>query len=125
MSQVRLDRMNEEVRKTVSEIIREMKDPRISDMTTITKSEVTNDLKYAKMMTSVYDKDDAARVRTIDALNHAAGFIAHELGARMRIRCVPQLKFILDESIAYSVHIGKIINELHANGEVGKEEEET
>ena len=117
MSQVRSDRMNEEVKKTVSEIIREMKDPRISTMTTITQSEVTKDLKYAKLMVSVYAENDADRKRTVEALNHAAGFIAHELGARMRIRCVPQLKFLLDESIAYSVHIGKILNDLHAGGE--------
>lgn len=113
MSQIRSDRMNEEVKKTVTGVIRDMKDPRISPMTTITTAEVTKDLKYAKLAVSVYDKDDAVRKETVDALNHAAGFIAHELGQRMLIRRVPALKFTLDESIAYSVHIQEILNTLN------------
>ena len=113
MSQIRGDRMNEEVRKTVSEIIRDMKDPRIPDMTGLTECRVTKDLKYAKIRVSVYDKDDAVRARAVETLNHAAGFIAHELGERMRIRCIPKLQFSLDESIAYSIRIGQILNKLH------------
>lgn len=112
MSAIRSDRINEEVKKTLSAIIREMKDPRISPMTTLTGAEVTKDLKYAKISVSVYDKDDAVRQGTVDALNHAAGFIAHELGQRMLIRRVPSLKFRLDDSIAYSIHISEILNSL-------------
>ena len=119
MSAIRGDRMNEEVKKTVSEIVREMKDPRILPMTTLTACEVTNDLKYAKIRVSVYDQDDAKRQAAVDALNHAAGFIARELGNRMRIRCIPSIKFSLDNSIEYSVHIAELLNGLHA-GE-GKE----
>lgn len=114
MSAIRSDRMNEEVKKTVSAIIREMKDPRISSMTTLTGCEVTSDLKYAKIKVSVYDADEGKRASTVDALNHAAGFISHELGGRMRIRCVPSIKFSLDDSIAYSVHIGQVLNSLRA-----------
>ncbi len=113
MTAFRSDRMNEEVKKTVSEIIREMKDPRISAMTTLTDVDVTNDLKYAKIKVSVYDEDEKKRVSSVEALNHAAGFIAHELGARMRIRAVPSMKFTLDNSIAYSVRISEILSELH------------
>ena len=115
MSAIRSVRMNEEVKKNVSAIVREMKDPRISPMTTLTACEVTSDLKYAKIKVSVYDEDEEKRSATVEALNHASGFISHELGARMRIRCVPSIKFLLDHSIAYSVHIGKILNELNGN----------
>jgi ribosome-binding factor A len=113
MGTFRSGRRNEEVKKTVSEIIREMKDPRISPMTTLTEVDVTNDLKYAKIRVSVYDEDEKRRVSSVDALNHAAGFIARELGARMRIRAVPSMKFILDHSIAYSARISEILNGLH------------
>lgn len=113
MSQIRSDRMNEEVKKTVSEIIREMKDPRIPDVTALTECSVTKDLKYARIRVSVYDRDDSVRKKCVDTLNHAAGFIAHELGERMRIRCIPKLSFTLDESIAYSIRIGQILNDLH------------
>lgn len=105
--------MNEEVKKTISAIIREMKDPRISPMTTLTVVEVTKDLKFAKIKVSVYDEDEASRISSVEALNHAAGFIAHELGARMLIRAIPSLKFTLDNSIAYSVRISEILNGLH------------
>lgn len=123
MSAIRSDRMNEEVKKVVSEIIRDMKDPRISTMTTLTAVEVTRDLKYAKIKVSVYDEDDEKRRASVDALNHAAGFIGHELGARMRIRAIPSLKFSLDESIAYSVHISSVLANLHTGENADGEKE--
>ena len=63
MASVRYDRINEEIKKALSEIVREMKDPRISPMTTIMLVEATNDLKLAKVRVSVYDKDDSKRNR--------------------------------------------------------------
>lgn len=112
---IRYERLGEEVKKTLSEIIREMKDPRISDMTTVASVELTNDLKYAKVRVSVYDKDDELRKGTVSALNSASGFIAREVGKRMDIRALPKFTFILDESIEYSVYISKIIDDIHKN----------
>ena len=124
MATFRADRRNEEVKKTISEVIREMKDPRISSMTALTEVEVTKDLKYAKVKVSVYDEDEKKRVSSVEALNHAAGFISHELGARMRIRAVPSIKFTLDNSISYSVRISEILNELHkADGNEPQQED--
>ena len=112
MASVRYDRINEEIKKALSEIVREMKDPRISPMTTIMLVEATNDLKLAKVRVSVYDKDDSVRKETVAQLNRAEGFIARELGRRIDIRRIPTLKFTLDDSIEYSVHISEIINKL-------------
>lgn len=112
MPNVRYDRINEEIKKALSEIVREMKDPRISPMTTIMLVEATNDLKLAKVKVSVYDKDDEARRETVASLNRAEGFIARELGRRIDIRRIPTLKFTLDDSIEYSVHIAEIIDRL-------------
>ena len=123
MATFRSDRRNEEVKKTVSEIIREMKDPRISPMTALTEVEVTKDLKYAKVKVSVYDDDEKKRISSVEALNHAAGFISHELGMRMRIRAVPSIKFMLDNTIAYSVRISEILNELHKSDATAPNEE--
>jgi ribosome-binding factor A len=121
MPNIRYDRINEEVKKTVSEIVREMKDPRISPMTTISSAEVTNDQKLAKIKVSVYDKDDSVRTATVEALNRAAGFIRHELGQRMDLRALPQLKFTLDTSIEYSAHIAQIIESLHSGDKKSEE----
>lgn len=94
-----------------------MKDPRISAMTLIVSMEVTQDLKYAKVRVSVYEDNEDMRKSTIAALNHAAGFISHEAGKRMQIRRIPNFKFELDDSIAYSVHIADILNKLNIEKE--------
>ncbi len=109
----RYDRISEEIKRVLCEIIRDMKDPRISNMATITSVEVTNDLKWAKAKVSVYDENNDVRTETVDALNSAAGFITHELGQRMELRALPKFKFTLDNSIEYSVHISKILDSLH------------
>ena len=114
MPSVRYDRINEELKKALREIVREMKDPRISPMTTILRVEATNDLKLAKVKVSVYDKSDDVRKETVAQLNRAEGFIARELGKRVDIRRIPTLKFTLDDSIEYAVHISEIINQLNS-----------
>ena len=114
MPSVRYDRINEELKKALSEIVREMKDPRISPMTTILRVEATNDLKLAKVKVSVYDKSDDIRKETVAQLNRAEGFIARELGKRVDMRRIPTLKFTLDDSIEYAVHISEIINQLNS-----------
>lgn len=113
MAKIRIERLNEELKKTVSSIIFEMKDPRIPVVTSITSMEVTPDLKYAKAHVSVYGEDAEMTKTAVDALNHAAGFIQHEVGSRMTIRRVPQIKFVGDDSIAYSVHISEVLRSLH------------
>lgn len=123
MAKVRNERLTEELKKVISSVIFEMKDPRISTVTSIVNLEVTPDLKYAKAHISVYGEDESACKQTVDALNHAAGFIQHEVGNRMTIRRVPSLKFVTDDSIAYSVHISEILKSLHKD-EKSKSEDE-
>ncbi|MBQ1685546.1 MAG: 30S ribosome-binding factor RbfA [Clostridia bacterium] len=112
MPRIRYDRINEEIKKALSEIVRDMKDPRISPMTTIVLAEATNDLKLCKVKVSVYDKDDEVRRETVAQLNRAEGFIARQLGQKIDIRRIPTLKFTLDDSIEYAVHIAEIIDKL-------------
>lgn len=123
MSKLRNERLSEELKKVISSVIFDMKDPRISTVTSIVNLEVTPDLKYAKAHVSVYGEDEAALKRTVDALNHAAGFIQHEVGNRMTIRRVPSIKFVTDDSIAYSVHISEILKSLHKEEPKNREDE--
>ena len=116
MSKIRLERLSEELKKTIGSIIFDMKDPRIPTITSVTNVDVTQDLKYAKVHVSVYN-DTLDIQDTVDALNHASGFIQHEISQRMTIRRVPQLKFVKDDSIAYSVHISEVLRSLHINSE--------
>lgn len=119
---MRYDRISEEIKKGISEIIRELKDPRISEMTTIMSAEATSDLTLCKVRVSVYSQSQKVREDSVAALNHASGFIARELRNRIDIRRVPKLRFELDDSIAYSVHISKILDGLNITPEETEEE---
>ncbi|HOB20649.1 MAG TPA: 30S ribosome-binding factor RbfA [Candidatus Atribacteria bacterium] len=117
MARHRIDRINEEIRKDVIEIIRDLvKDPRISEMSTVTKVETTKDLRYAKVYVSVLGSEEE-RLNTIEGLKSAAGFIRKELGSRLEVRYIPELQFVLDNSIAYSVEISRKLNELRLEQE--------
>ena len=108
MSYQRIDRISEEVRREVDRIIREeLNDPRVSGTFSITRAEVTRDLRYAKIFVSVLE--DEKRDDLLRALKSAAGYIRRSLGKSMLIRYSPELSFVKDENIAYGVHIAKVL----------------
>jgi len=108
MSYQRIDRISEEVRREVDAIIRaELHDPRIGGTWSVTRAEVTGDLRYAKIYISVLEDD--RRGDMMEALKNARGFIRRALGKRMIIRYTPELSFISDKNIEYGVHIAKVL----------------
>lgn len=111
-SNTRLTRINEELQREISEIIRtEIKDPRLETMTTVLRVETTQDLKFAKVFVSVLgDKDQKDAV--ILGLKDATGFIRRELAHRVNLRNTPELTFHLDESAEYAIKISKLIDEV-------------
>lgn len=117
MPRYRLDRISEEIRKEVSSIIRNnVKDPRISDMATIVKVVTSSDLSTAKLYVSVLGSDEE-RESSMLGLKKAAGYIRKELGKRLDLRHIPDLVFILDKSIDYSIEIAKKLEEISKAGE--------
>ena len=108
-------RINEEVRKELQEIVmREIKDPRIHPMTSITRAEVAPDLKTCRVHVSVLGNEEALQT-TIRGLRAAEGFIRHELARTVNLRNTPQLTFVGDVSIAYGVNMAKKIDEVIAS----------
>ena len=108
MSYQRIDRISEEVRREVDAIIREeLHDPRISGTWSVTRAEVTGDLRYAKIYISVLE--DEKRDELTEALKNARGYIRRAWGKRMIIRYTPELIFVSDKNIEYGVHIAKIL----------------
>ncbi len=102
----------EEVKRELADIIRtEVKDDRLSAMATVSRLELTADLKFAKAYISVFD-EERAREQSVNALNHAASFIRTRLAHSMNLRTVPKLTFVLDNSIAYSFEIEKKLKEV-------------
>ena len=110
MSYQRIDRISEEVRREVDAIIREeLHDPRVSGTYSVTRAEVTGDLRYAKIYISVLEDD--RREGLMEALGKAKGYIRRALGKRMIIRYTPELIFVSDKNIEYGVHIAKVLAE--------------
>ena len=108
MSYQRIDRISEEVRREVDAILREeLHDPRVAGTWSVTRAEVTGDLRYAKIYVSVLEDDK--RDAMMEALKNARGFIRRALGKRMIIRYTPELVFISDKNIEYGVHIAKVL----------------
>ena len=124
MGFTRVDRINEEIKKALSDVIRDMKDPRISPLTTVMRAEATNDLKQCKVWISVYDRNDEVRSETVAQLNRAEGFIAREMGRRIDLRHIPKFIFKLDDSIEYSVHISEILSGLDISRKESDPEDE-
>ena len=123
MRHQRIDRISEEVKKEVSRIIREeVKDPRIGQLASILRADVSGDLRLAKIYVSVLG-DDNERASTMAGLTRAAGFIRKELGRALKIRYVPELSFILDTSSEYSVDISKKIREVTSQQEKANEDD--
>lgn len=105
-------RIENELKKLLSEfILTEVKDPGMSTMASITRVNMTSDLKFAKIYVSVYDTEKK-RESTIKTLNRAAGYIRTCLSKQISIRRMPQLTFVLDTSIEYSVNISRLIDQI-------------
>lgn len=106
----RMDRLTEDIKRELTDILRTVKDPRISGLISVVKVSVSSDLSYAKVYVSVIGGDMKESVK---GLNSAAGYVRSELARRIHIRKTPEIKFIGDESIKESARISKMLNELN------------
>ena len=124
MNNKRLNRISGEVKKVVSEVISNgLKDPRVNLMTTVTKVEVTRDLRFAKIYISVLgDKEE--KDETLLGLESAKGFIRKEIGSRIDLRYAPEPMFYLDESIEQGIYMSKLIEKVNKTSTVESENEE-
>ncbi|MDD4689221.1 MAG: 30S ribosome-binding factor RbfA [Eubacteriales bacterium] len=107
----RINRINQEIKKELSEIIRELKDPRINSMTSVIAVDTAKDLRSAKVYISVLG-DQQSQLDTIKGLRSASGFIRREIGMRLDLRSNPDLVFELDHSIEYGAKINQILHSL-------------
>ena len=106
----KLARVTSDIKLCMSELLREVKDPRVSKLLSIIKINLSGDMSYADIYISAIEGSDKTK-ESVTALNKsAAGFLRRELGARMKLRKVPQLKFVADNSIENSANISRIID---------------
>ena len=111
MASNRINRINEEIQKELSSLIRSLKDPRVQDtMISVTRVETTPDLRYTKVYVSFLQNDKAADA--LKGLRSAAGFLRRELGKNLQLRYSPEIQWALDDSITYGAHMLELIQSL-------------
>lgn len=124
MNEKRINRISEEVKKVVSDLIQnEIKDPRISGMPSVNKVSVTKDLRFAKIYISVLGSEED-KESTIEGLQNAKGFVRKEIGNRINLRYVPEPIFLLDESIEQALYMSKLIEEVNRGSKKDSDENE-
>ena len=119
---VKNTRVNEAVRQELSTLLaRELKDPRVDPMTSITRVVVATDLKTCKVYVSVYG-DAEKKEESMAGLRSSEGFLRRMLAKNLNLRNTPELQFILDESIEYAMHMNQLIDAL-STGEDASEDD--
>ncbi|MCT4707836.1 30S ribosome-binding factor RbfA [Enterobacteriaceae bacterium H11S18] len=108
----RPQRVSQELQKEIAIILqREIKDPRLGMMTTVSGVEVSRDLAYAKVfVTFLNDKDDNAIKEGIKVLQDASGYIRTLVGKAMRLRIVPELTFFYDNSLVEGMRMSNLVS---------------
>ena len=107
-------RINNEVQRELSSIIRDVKDPRIHPLATISAVEVATDLKTCKVYVSVTGTEED-RANTAEGLKSAGGYIRRELAHRLNLRNTPEMRFIMDTSIEDAMAMMRKIDEVNGN----------
>ena len=110
MANNRIGRINEEVQKELSALLRTLKDPRLQGgLVTITHVDTTSDLRYAKVFVSALDKSQEKDV--LKGLKSASGYLRRELGRSLQLRYTPELQFVGDDSIQQGAHILEMLRD--------------
>ena len=121
MPSYRIDRITEDIKRELIHILREVKDPRVSDMLSVVKVDVSNDLSYAKIYISDIGGIERAK-ESVKGLKAASGFIRKRLSDSLHLRKTPELKFIADDSIEKGFDLFKKLNSLDIPEETDDED---
>ena len=112
--QNRPERLEAEIQKAMHEIITErLKNPLITGLITVSRVEASRDLTHAKVYISIYDKDAERKKTCFSEIVASTGKIRHNLGCMVNTRVVPELDFVLDDSMEYSDRINKLFKEIN------------
>ena len=123
MAKYRQNRINDSVTQEVSAILREVKDPRVAEaLLTITSSDVTADLKYAKIYYSVYGEVDDKELTK--GFKSVAPFVRSQLAKRLNLRITPELQFVRDHGVEHGADIAAILKTIVPEQEEEAEEDD-
>lgn len=123
MASNRINRINEEIQKELSTLLRNVKDPRVAGtMISVTRVETTPDLRWAKVYVSFLEADRAKEA--MKGLKSAGGYLRRELGRTLNLRYTPEIAWALDDSITYGAHMLELINSLDTGADKDEASEE-
>ncbi len=109
MATNRINRINEEVRRELADILRDLKDPRIPLMTSVVSVSVTPDLRYATVYVSIFGNDEV-KENALKGLKSSAGYVRRELGHRLNLRYTPEIIYKNDDSIEHGARINELLH---------------
>ena len=112
MASNRIGRINEEIQRELAGLIRNLKDPRVQTMLSITRVDTTTDLRYSKIYVSVLEESRGKEA--LKGLKSAGGWLRRELGQKLQLRYTPELVFELDDSLKYGAHMYDLLSRLSA-----------
>ena len=122
MASNRINRINEEIQKELSNLLRTVKDPRVQDtMISITRVETTPDLRYTKVYVSFLQEEKVKDAMA--GLKSAGGYLRRQLGSNLKLRYAPEIVWALDDSITYGAHMLNLINSLGVKHDEEADEE--
>ncbi len=116
MPSFRLGRAAADIERELADLFREIKDPRVSKLLSIIKLDLSGDMSYATVYVSAIEGYEKT-VESVKGLKSAAGYLRRELGARLKLRKTPELRFVADDSIEHSAKIAKIIDSFGEDGQ--------
>lgn len=119
MAGFKINRVTSDIKLALSDILREVKDPRVSKLLSIVKLDVSGDMSYATVYVSAIEGKETT-IESVKALKNAAGYVRRELGARLKLRKVPELRFIADDSIEISANISRIVDSFEGENSDGE-----
>ena len=121
MASNRINRINEEIQKELSSLLRTLKDSRVQDtMISITRVETTRDLRYTKVYVSFLQEERANDA--MKGLKSAAGYLRRQLAQNLQLRYAPEIVWALDDSITYGAKMLKLINSLGVSNDEDAEQ---
>ena len=112
MASNHIPRVNDDIRRTLADLLRQVKDPRVQqgDLVSIVRTETTGDLRFCKVYLSILGQVDEKEFKR--GLRSCSGWLRHELGTALNLRYTPELQFELDHSIEHGAHISELISRL-------------
>lgn len=126
MSKYRRTRINDEMTRVIAEALRTVKDPRVAaSLITVTKSDVTGDLKYAKIYFSVFGADDDEIKEIKKGLYSAAGYLRSYVARELNLRATPELSFEYDNAMQHGEEIMRLMKSIEKNGSAENSPEKT